>query len=63
MDEILTLREVAAYLKLSQVTILRLAREGMIPGSKVGRQWRFSKERVRALIHDTEIMKRMDLRR
>jgi len=63
MEEILTLKEVADYLKLSQVTILRLAKGGLIPGNKVGRQWRFSKERVRALIHDVEIMRRMDLRR
>ncbi|OGW69585.1 MAG: DNA-binding protein [Omnitrophica bacterium GWA2_50_21] len=63
MEEILTLREVADYLKLSQVTILRLAQEGLIPGSKIGRQWRFSKEKVRALIHDQEIIRRMDLRK
>lgn len=63
MEEILTLREVADYLKLSQVTILRLAQDGLIPGSKIGRQWRFSKEKVRALIHNQEIIRRMDLRK
>lgn len=42
----MTLQEVATYLRLHRSTVYRLAREGMIPGFKVGNQWRFSKERV-----------------
>ncbi len=42
----LTLHEVAKYLRLHRSTVYRLAREGIIPGCKVGSQWRFSKERV-----------------
>ena len=42
----MTLREVATYLRLHRSTVYRLAREGDIPGFKVGTQWRFSKERV-----------------
>jgi len=40
-DEILTLKEVAEYLKLAEKTAYRLAAEGKIPGFKVGGSWRF----------------------
>ena len=39
--EILTLDEVAAYLKAGKRTVYRLAQEGEIPHSKLGRTWRF----------------------
>ena len=38
---ILTLREVADYLKLAEKTAYRLAAEGKLPGFKVGGSWRF----------------------
>jgi len=42
-DEIMTLKEVAEYLKLAEKTAYRLAAEGKIPGFKVGGSWRFKK--------------------
>ena len=42
----MTLREVATYLRLHRSTVYRLAREGDIPGFKVGTQWRFNSERL-----------------
>jgi len=42
----MTLEEVARYLRLHRTTVYRLAGEGLIPGFKVGNQWRFAKERV-----------------
>jgi excisionase family DNA binding protein len=45
-DEILTLKEVADYLKLAEKTAYRLAAEGKLPGFKVGGSWRFKKEDV-----------------
>lgn len=45
-DEILTLKEVAEYLKLAEKTAYRLAAEGKLPGFKVGGSWRFKKEDV-----------------
>lgn len=41
MDEILTAREVAKYLKLNERTVLKLAGERALPGVKIGGQWRF----------------------
>ncbi len=45
-DEILTLKEVAEYLKLAEKTAYRLAAEGKLPGFKVGGSWRFKQEDV-----------------
>lgn len=39
--EILTLDEVAAYLKAGKKTVYRLAQQGQIPGFKLGGTWRF----------------------
>lgn len=43
-DQILTLKEVAAYLKLAEKTTYRLASEGKLPGFKVGGSWRFKED-------------------
>lgn len=49
-DDILTLKEVAVYLKLTEKTAYRLAAEGKIPGFKVGGGWRFKREDIEAWI-------------
>ena len=41
--EVLTIKDVAAYLKLPVSTVYRLAERRDLPGHKVGRQWRFHK--------------------
>jgi excisionase family DNA binding protein len=41
--EILTLKEVAGYLKVTERTIYRLAGAKKIPAFKVGGTWRFSR--------------------
>ena len=40
-DEIMTLKEVAEYLKVAEKTAYRLVAEGKLPGFKVGGAWRF----------------------
>ncbi|MCX8999122.1 helix-turn-helix domain-containing protein [Rhizobiaceae bacterium BDR2-2] len=40
-DEILTVDEVAAYLKAGKRTVYRLAASGMMPAFKLGGTWRF----------------------
>lgn len=42
-DTVLTIDELAVYLKLAKSTMYKLAQEGKIPGQKVGRHWRFHK--------------------
>ncbi len=43
MKEIMTPREAAEYLSVHVRTIYRLAKNGNIPGRKVGGSWRFKK--------------------
>jgi len=45
-DEILTIKEVAEYLKLAEKTAYRLVAEGKLPGFKVGGSWRFNKAEI-----------------
>ena len=40
-DEILTIDEVATYLKAGKRTVYRLAASGQIPAFKLGGTWRF----------------------
>ena len=42
---IMTLEEVAKYLRVHKSTVYRMAREGSIPSSKVANQWRCRKAR------------------
>jgi len=39
--EVLTAEEAASLLRVSVKTVLTLARDGVLPGEKVGRAWRF----------------------
>ncbi|MBJ2135807.1 helix-turn-helix domain-containing protein [Paraglaciecola chathamensis] len=45
-DDILTIKEVAQYLKLNEKTAYRLASEGKLPGFKVGGSWRFRRAEI-----------------
>ena len=45
-DQVFTLEELMAYLKVARSTAYRLAQEGRIPGQKVGRNWRFRKAAI-----------------
>jgi excisionase family DNA binding protein len=41
--DVLTIEELAAYLKIPKSTLYKLVREGRIPSQKIGRHWRFRK--------------------
>ena len=49
-DEILTLQEVASFLKLVDKSIYRLAQRGDLPGFKAGGAWRFRRRDLNAWI-------------
>lgn len=51
-EDIMTMWEVADFLRLTEKTAYRLASEGKIPGFKVGGSWRFRKEEIDAWIED-----------
>jgi excisionase family DNA binding protein len=42
-NDILTLEEVASYLRLTPQTIYKWAQEKRIPAAKLGKEWRFRK--------------------
>lgn len=44
--DILTIKEVSAYLKITEKTAYRLTAEGKIPGFKIGGAWRFRKQEI-----------------
>lgn len=50
MEEILTPSEVASLLKMHVNTVYRLVEEGLVPGNKIGRAWRFRKKDILQLI-------------
>ncbi len=52
IDQILTLREVAKYLKLAEKTAYRLAADGKLPGFKVGGSWRFKESDIEGWIEE-----------
>jgi len=46
IGEVLTIAEMAAYLKIPRSTLYKVVRAGKIPSQKVGRHWRFRKEAI-----------------
>jgi PTS system nitrogen regulatory IIA component len=41
INNILTTKELAKYLKLNEKTVIKMAQNGHLPGVKIGNQWRF----------------------
>ncbi len=50
-SSILTADEVAEYLKLSKITVYKLAKDGSLPGFRVGGSWRFSKSNIEKMMY------------
>jgi excisionase family DNA binding protein len=51
-DKILTVEEVAEYLRLNKQTVTRMASRGELPGLKIGRHWRFRKSDIDARFNE-----------
>ena len=43
---VMTLGELASYLRLPKLTLYKQVQEGKIPGQKIGKQWRFSRHAI-----------------
>jgi len=52
--EIMNVEEVADFFRVSNQTIYNMLREGKLPAVKVGREWRFSREKIKAMVNQTE---------
>jgi excisionase family DNA binding protein len=57
-DEVLTLEEAAALLKLPADTVRSRAEEGDLPGRRFGKEWRFARIAVLAWLADGDPQKR-----
>ena len=45
-DEVMSIGELAEYLKISRSTLYKLVQEGRLPGQKIGKRWRFHKDAI-----------------
>ncbi len=46
MREVMTPSEVAALLRIHVRTVYKLAAQGFIPGTRIGRSWRFNRSSI-----------------
>jgi excisionase family DNA binding protein len=49
MNEVLTVAEVAAFLRVNRSTVYKLIRRGELPAFKVGSDWRFNRVQIEEL--------------
>jgi excisionase family DNA binding protein len=54
-SDVLTIEELATYLKIPKSTLYKLVREGKIPSQKIGRHWRFRKGAIDHWLEDTRV--------
>jgi excisionase family DNA binding protein len=54
-QEIMTLYEVAEYLRLHPVTAYRMVKRGDVPAFRIGTEWRFRRERINRWIADLQM--------
>jgi len=55
--DVLTIDELAQYLKVSKSTLYKLCQDGRVPGQKVGRHWRFRKATIDRWLEEHPSMK------
>ncbi len=55
MAELMTVGELADYLRVTKKTIYRLLEQGKIPATKVGNQWRFEKSSIDAWLQRNSV--------
>ncbi len=58
MQTVMTVEEVARLLKVSGATIYREVEKGLLPGFKIGRQWRFRQEELENFIQERSSWRR-----
>ncbi len=51
-DDILTIEEVAKYLRVSERTVYDWAQKGEIPSGKIGTVWRFKRDEIERWVND-----------
>jgi excisionase family DNA binding protein len=51
-NKLMTVDEVAAYVRLTSFTVRRLAKKGALPAAKIGRAYRFKPEDINAYMRE-----------
>lgn len=51
---IMTVQEVARYLRVHAITVYRMIQRGQLPAIRVGRGWRFKKDEIDLWLHEHE---------
>ena len=59
-EKLLTIEQVAAYLKVDKFTVYRLVTKRKLPAFKVGNQWRFKRKIIDAWLENNSNMKAVD---
>jgi excisionase family DNA binding protein len=49
-SQIMTVEDVAEFLKLSKITIYKLVKKGQLPGFRVGNSWRFRRDKILEIV-------------
>lgn len=57
MDDLLTTRQLQKLLQIDRTTIYRMLKDGRLTGVKVGKQWRFKRQEVEALLSSVPSIK------
>ena len=52
--KLMTVQEVAEYMRITPRTVTNLAARGSIPGTQMGKLWRFSRERITSIVAPRE---------
>ena len=53
-NELLTVKEVAAYLRVDRVTVWRWCKQGTIPASQIGHHWRIRRDDLLHLLENRQ---------
>jgi len=52
-DEVMTISDVAHYLRISEAKVYELARTGAIPALRLGKAWRFQKDQLKQWVRQS----------
>ncbi len=61
-DDILTLQDLSAYLKIAEKTLYGYAQRGKLPGIKIGSAWRFRKADIDTWLEEQRRLTESSLR-
>lgn len=51
-EQLMSVRQVADYLQLNQTTVYAWAQQGVLPGYKLGKAWRFRPAEIEAWLEE-----------